>query len=213
MDHTKFQQYEQRALGTVYQEEQGGFHDDIIPQLAQRFLPDMVPDRSARILDIGCGPGVFIRAARDLGYLDVTGVTLSPEDHAACVDHGLRAVVASMTDLPDQDQSIDLIWCRHALEHSPYPLFTLYEFHRVLRAGGSVFVEVPAPDNERAYMHEFNPNHYSILGQRMWAALFEKAGFTMQGFWNYEVSLPFDQGPYAGKTVVERSYLFAIARS
>lgn len=210
MDYKKFQEFERRALATVYQEEPGGFHDDLIPQLAQRFLPEFGLHPATRILDIGSGPGVFCRAARDMGYTNITAVTLSPEDAGACRAQGFAVIEASMTDLPLPDQSVDFIWCRHALEHSPYPLFTLWEWHRVLVPGGQAWVEVPAPDNERAYIHEFNPNHYSILGERMWQALIERAGFAMRAFWRYDIDLPFDAGPYAGRVVRECSLMFGI---
>lgn len=208
MDYTKFQDFEQRALSTVYAEVAGGFHDDLIPNLARHFMDKLAVPLASKILDIGCGPGVYIRAARDLGYTDVTGVTLSEDDAKVCTTNGFQTVLASMTDLPQTDSSVDFIWCRHALEHSPYPLFTLYEFHRVLRDHAQVFIEVPAPDNERAHMHEFNPNHYSILGDKMWQALFAKSGFDCQGVWYYDIDLPLDHRIYN-----ERSYMYALKKS
>jgi SAM-dependent methyltransferase len=207
MDYKKFQEYEQRAHSTVYSESIGGFHDDLIPQIVERFVPEFQLSLDAKIIDIGCGPGLFALAAQKLGYHHVTGVTLSQEDVDACTKSGIRTVHASMTDLPWNDNTVDFVWCRHALEHSPYPLFTLYEFNRVLRTGGRVFIEVPAPNNERAFMHEYNPNHYSIMGERMWMALFEKAGFESFAFWNYEIDLPFDN-----QTVKERSLMFGIEK-
>lgn len=212
MKFKKWQEYERRAHSTVYSELPGSFHDDLIPQLAQRFVPEFGLGTDACVIDIGCGPGLFAQAMVTMGFSNVTGVTLSQEDVDACQALGLKAVHANMTDLPWKDNTVDFIWCRHAIEHSVYPLFTLYEFHRVLRAGGGIFVEVPAPDNERAYMHEYNPNHYSIMGQRMWMALFEKAGLQTFGSWNYEIDLPFEHGPYAGKTVKERSLMFAVKK-
>ena len=205
MDYNKFKLFEKRALDTVYSEFPGGYHDDIIPELVQRFLPEFKLDTQSKILDIGCGPGVFIKSAKDMGHTNVTGVTLSTEDVEACVRQGFDAINASMTDLPIDNSSVDFIWCRHALEHSPYPLFTLFEFQRVLKPGGQMFIEVPAPDNERTYMHEFNPNHYSILGNRMWQGLFNKAGFELFSYWIYDINLPLDH-----KIVNEKSLIFAL---
>jgi len=34
------------------------------------------------------------------------------------------------------DESVDFIFLRHALEHSPYPIFSLMEYNRVLKQGG-----------------------------------------------------------------------------
>ena len=145
MNYKKFKLFEKRSQDTVYSEMSGSFHDDIIPDLVQRLLPEFKLDPTCKMLDIGCGPGVFIKSVKELGYNNVTGVTLSAEDVDACVSQGFTAISASMTDLPIKDASIDFIWCRHALEHSPYPLFTLFEFQRVLAPGGQVFIEVPAP--------------------------------------------------------------------
>ena len=205
MNHKKFELFEKRAQDTVYSELPGSFHDDIIPDLVQRLLPEFKLDPQCKILDIGCGPGVFIKSVKELGYNNVTGVTLSAEDVDACVSQGFTAINASMTDLPIKDASIDFIWCRHALEHSPYPLFTLFEFQRVLKPGGQVFIEVPAPNNERTYMHENNPNHYSILGSRMWHSLFNKAGFDLFNDWIYDIDVSIDYRMFN-----EKSFMFAL---
>jgi ubiquinone/menaquinone biosynthesis C-methylase UbiE len=64
-------------------------------------------------------------------------------------------------DLDFDDESFDLVWARHALEHSVVPAFLLSEFHRLTKPGGVLYVEVPAPDT--ACVHETNPNHHSVL--------------------------------------------------
>jgi len=205
MNYKKFKLFEKRSQDTVYSEMSGSFHNDIISDLVQRLLPEFKLDPTCKMLDVGCGPGVFIKSVKELGYNNVTGVTLSAEDVDACALQGFTAINASMTDLPIKDASIDFIWCRHALEHSPYPLFTLFEFQRVLAPGGQVFIEVPAPDNERRHMHENNPNHYSILGNRMWHSLFYKAGFELVNDWIYDIDVTIDY-----KVFNEKSFMFAL---
>jgi hypothetical protein len=56
-------------------------------------------------------------------------------------------------------------------------------------------------------MHENNPNHYSILGNKMWQALFGKAGFETRAHWVYDTDQQFDEG-----LVKEISLLYAIKR-
>jgi hypothetical protein len=68
-----------------------------------------------------------------------------------------------------------------------------------------VYVEVPAPDCDRK--HEFNPNHYSILGAQMWGALFQKAGFTITQANEQNLEL-FDNGQKA----TEKNYMFVIQK-
>lgn len=208
MDYNKFQQYQQRALSTVYEEGRDSFHNDLIPVLATTYLAKFGIDKTARILDIGCGPGQFLQTAQTLGYTNTMGVTLSPEDLQACQDQNFDTLSADMSDLPLEDATVDFIWCRHALEHSPYPLFTLFEFARVLKPGCKIYIEVPAPDNERVMLGEYNPNHYSILGENMWTALFMKAGFEILSTEGYSVDI--DQ---LGRTWKEKSYIFGIKKS
>ena len=207
MDYKKFQEYEQRALSTVYEEGQDSFHNEIIPALAQKYLAQLQVEPNATILDIGCGPGQFLQTAKHLGYTNATGVTLSPEDLQACQEQNFATLSADMSDLPVADATVDFVWCRHALEHSPYPLFTLFEFARVLKPRGLIYVEVPAPDNERVMLGEYNPNHYSILGENMWTALFMKAGFEIISTEGYAIDIP-----QLGRLWKEKSFIFVIKK-
>jgi SAM-dependent methyltransferase len=161
----------------VYSEpEEGNFHTGLIEDLIPKIVDPLQLPKEAMILDVGCGYGAFMTAMRARGYTNVTGITLSKEDVAACQAHGLTVLPMDLSFLDFADGSVDFIWCRHALEHSPFPYFTLLEYHRALKDGGRLYVEVPAPDNDR--LHEYNVNHYSILGMTMWKALFQRAGFV-----------------------------------
>jgi SAM-dependent methyltransferase len=207
MDYKKFQEYEQRALSTVYEEGRDSFHNDLIPVLATTYLAKLEIDKNACILDIGCGPGQFMQSAAALGYTNTLGVTLSPEDLQACQDQNFETLSTDMSDLPLEDASVDFIWCRHALEHSPYPLFTLFEFARVLKCNCKMYVEVPAPDNERVMLGEYNPNHYSVLGENMWTALFMKAGFEILSTEGYSIDIS-----QLGRVWKEKSYIFGVKK-
>jgi len=75
------------------------------------------------------------------------------------------------------DQAFEFIWCRHCLEHSIFPYFTLCEFFRLLKTKGYLYIEVPAPDT--SCHHERNQNHYSVLGKSMWIELIKRSGFNV----------------------------------
>ncbi|MDQ3387656.1 MAG: methyltransferase domain-containing protein, partial [Actinomycetota bacterium] len=45
--------------------------------------------------------------------------------------------------LPFEDNSVDLIFSYHTLEHVPNYLFALSEIHRVLKNGGAFLVGLP----------------------------------------------------------------------
>jgi SAM-dependent methyltransferase len=111
-----------------------------------------------------------------------------------------------MNFLSDADESVDLLFCRHSLEHSPFPYITLIEYNRVLKPCGVLYVEVPAPDCELA--HERNRNHFSIMGRQMWLSLLERTGFDVEWHeYEFPVNFADDRG-----TVQERYYIFVCRR-
>jgi SAM-dependent methyltransferase len=98
------------------------------------------------------------------------------------------------------------LFCRHSLEHSPFPYITLIEYNRVLKPRGVLYVEVPAPDCELA--HEKNRNHFSIMGRQMWLSLLERTGFDVE--WHeYEFPLQFEDDRGTAK---EQYYIFVCRR-
>jgi SAM-dependent methyltransferase len=202
MQQDKFEAYLKLARSTVYSEpEDGNFHNELIAQAVSAFIPLFGLSPTSFVLDAGCGPGVFMDEMRRAGFQSLWGVTLSEDDVAACRAKKHGVTHGDISDLDDPDGTVDLVWCRHAIEHSPYPLFTLYEFNRVLKDGGGLYVEVPGPGLPRA--HEWNPNHYSILGPHMWVALMQRAGFEV--FDTKEITLELTQ---AEQKVPELFYAF-----
>ena len=206
MQFSKFEQYSKRALETVYSEPESQFHNTLIPKAIDQFFTPLMLDKEANILDIGCGQGKFMELIKEQGYKNVTGITLSVEDLAACAEKNHTVIKCEMTDIWVTDSTVDFIWCRHCIEHSVYPLFTLYEFHRLLKDKGMVYIEVPAPNCDR--QHEYNPNHYSILGPQMWVSLFQKAGFTVGDVKEQNLEL-FDKDV----KITEKNYIFMIQKN
>jgi len=101
---------------------------------------------------------------------------MAETDLAACREKGLTVFKMDQSFLDFPDGQFDFLWCRHCLEHSIFPYYTLSEFFRVLRPGGYAYIEVPAPDTPSN--HHANPNHYSVLGKQMWENLFLRSGFA-----------------------------------
>lgn len=85
MNREKFEAYLALARSTVYSEpEEGNSHNALIKQAVDAFIPMFDLPSDAYVLDLGCGPGVFMDEMRARGQKNVWGVTLSPEDVAAC---------------------------------------------------------------------------------------------------------------------------------
>ena len=128
--------------------------------------------RGARtVLDVGCGQGFLSKLFEGLGY-EWTGVTIG-EDYDACVEHGLRVDNADMTFLRYKDKSFDVVFARHVLEHSPFPLLTLMEWRRVCK--GWLILVAPSP----GYWGIRGRNHYSIMNSDQLRWLLSRAGWRV----------------------------------
>lgn len=176
----------------IHDEGDSNFHKQLTTQVVETYVDPLNLAKDAHILDLGCGPGYFLDEMKERGYTNLTGVTLSPGDQDICRSKGHTIKGYDLSFLPQKDgyydESVDFIFLRHALEHSPYPIFSLMEYNRILKQGSKIYIEVPAPDCERR--HEFNLNHYSIFGSTQLNALLDRCGFNIDQFNNLEFDLP-----------------------
>ena len=176
--------YEWLYANHIYDEGESGYHKEVTSKVVTEYIDKLNLPKDSHILDLGCGPGYFLDEMQSRGYINTVGVTLSPGDIQLCTSKGHTVKQYDLSFLPQQDgyydESVDLIFLRHALEHSPYPIFSLMEYNHVLKQGAKIYIEVPAPDCERK--HELNPNHYSILTANMLSALLYRTGFAIDSF-------------------------------
>jgi len=195
----------------IYDEGDSQFHKELTKNVVNTYIDPLDLPKDAKILDLGCGPGYFLDEMKNRNYTNVTGVTLSPGDIKICEDKGHVISKYDLSFLPQKDgyydESVDFIFLRHALEHSPYPIFSLMEYNRVLKQGAKIYIEVPAPDCDRR--HEYNVNHYSILGQNQLAALLHRTGFKIDKFNNLEFDLALPN-PETGEKITMREKYFCI---
>ena len=202
----KLKFYYEHVLGQVYSEGESPYHKTITEDVVARFIDPLNIPKTAAILDLGCGSGYFLDEMQKRGYTNVAGVTMGTDDIELCTARGHKVRKGDINFLPDPDESIDMLFCRHSLEHSPFPYITLLEYNRVLKQLGTLYIEVPAPDNERT--HEDNKNHYSILGRTMWLNLLKRAGFDVN-WYDYEFPIQFND---TGEQFTERYYIFVCTR-
>ena len=168
----------------IYDEGDSNMHQGLTTKVVEKYIDPLNLPKDAVILDVGCGPGYFLDEMKKREYTNLTGITLSPGDIKICQDKGHTIKKYDISFFPQKDgyydESVDFIFLRQALEHSPYPIFSLMEYNRVLKQGGRIYIEMPAPDCDRK--HEFNANHYSILGETQLLALLQRCGFKVEQF-------------------------------
>jgi len=198
----------------IYDEGVSQMHETLTKQVVEKYIDPLNLPKNSKILDLGCGPGYFLDEMKTRGYTDTIGVTLSPGDIKTCEDKGHTIKKYDLSFLPQKDgyydESVNFIFLRQALEHSPYPIFSLMEYNRVLTQFGKIYIEVPAPDCERR--HEYNLNHYSILGQNKLAALLQRTGFNIDRFetFTFDVQYPVDVNNPEGEKITAKETFYCV---
>jgi len=91
--------------------------------------------RNKDILCVGCRNAAEIEYFSYKGARSVTGIDLFSEDES------IR--VMDMHDMDFPDNSFDVVYSSHSLEHSQYPYKAVQEFLRVARPGAAFILEVP----------------------------------------------------------------------
>lgn len=197
----------------MYAEGDSPFHKKLTTDVVKQYVDPLNLPKDAHILDLGCGPGYFLDEMKAREYTNVTGVTLSVPDITLCESKGHVIKQYDLSFLPQKDgyydESVDFIFLRHALEHSPYPIFSLIEYNRVLKQGGRIYIEVPQPDCDRR--HEWNLNHYSIFGQNQLAALLHRTGFNIEIFNNLEFDLNVGENEDGAAVTAREKYFCVVA--
>lgn len=200
----RFNEFREWCRTHVYSEPDTQLHTSVMDKVIPKLVRDTSLTNSQSILDVGCGQGYAMQKFVELGCTNIQGITLSEEDVKASQDRGFICTQQDMSFTDFDDETFDFLFVRHALEHSPYPLLTLKEFHRLLNKGGGAYIEMPSPKCDRVL--ETYDNHYSIMGPRQWKELMQRAGFTIAdiGELSFEISAPqIDGSTWKGNEVYE----------
>lgn len=178
------------ALEQLYHEHYVGFREDpaferaLGAYLARAFAPRLA--KGARILDVGCGNGQFLAAARRAGY---TGVGMDFSEAAAelCRSRGLAASAGDFLSM-DVGRCFDAVTLWDVVEHLPEPLAFARRAAELLRPGGWLFMKTPAvgdlsfrvtsavPRLAGALLG--TPAHVQFFTERSMQRLADRAGFA-----------------------------------
>lgn len=112
----------------------------------------------ARILDVGCGIGTYVRRFRAYSD-DVHGIEVEPERVAEASLELPNIMLAKGEALPYPDDHFDLVFSNEVIEHVDDDRATALEMVRVTRPGGTIVTFAP----NRLYPFE---THGAYIGGR-----------------------------------------------
>jgi SAM-dependent methyltransferase len=115
----------------------------------QRLIRQHFPtDRSAAILEVGCGSGALVYFSRRAGYLNMEGVDLAPDQIALAKRLGVSGVrlgdaIETLKDTTTA--SLDVVVAFDLIEHltDDFLLRFIDEVSRVLKPGGRLIIHTP----------------------------------------------------------------------
>ena len=126
---------------------------------------------AADVLDVGCGEAFCQPFFEEYGLI-YTGVCLG-EDYEEAKKSKRSVREDDFHFLPDGNEVYDLIFARHALEHSPMPILALMEWHRVARK--YLILVLPKPK----FWLFLGRNHYSVVTGSQARFLLDRSGWKI----------------------------------
>jgi 2-polyprenyl-3-methyl-5-hydroxy-6-metoxy-1,4-benzoquinol methylase len=148
------------------------------------------PRRPGRLLDVGCGQGIFLHRMQKSGW-QVEGTDFDPgAADAARRRFGVEVRVGDLRSLRYPAASFDAVTLNHVLEHLLDPLETLQECRRILKSSGILSVRTPniSSFGHRRFKHAWRglepPRHVYLFSPTSLAAVARKAGFDRIKTWS-----------------------------
>ena len=153
-------------------------------------------DLSARLLDVGCSTGMFLRTLRDRGLRHATGIDPAADaPEAARKLFGISVVQAQAETYRDYG-SHDLICLMAVLEHVLQPAALVQEIGRQMRQGAALLIEVPdagafdRPEDSGPFepFGEFSNEHINFLSIGDIGHIAHAAGLTVVRWRSFRVA-------------------------
>lgn len=157
------------------------------PEAYPIFLQLLETQPERRLLDVACGPGLLLRAARERGLeaqgIDLSNVAVSMVPEVA---RGATATTGNAENLPFPDGSFDYITCIGSLERFIHRDKALAEMKRVARKGARLCLMVRNSQTfgwkvATEWLGRINTQgHQDADTLESWSSLFSKNGFEIK---------------------------------
>lgn len=131
-------------IESLYSSEYYGFRDDpVFRQVIRDELKSTFSSRipQGRILDVGCGNGIFLDEAKKLGY-EVLGIDLSTSAVQICKQRGVPVKFGDFTKV-QFDGRFDFITMWDVIEHLTSPFIYVQRAYELLKHGGYLVIKTP----------------------------------------------------------------------
>jgi 2-polyprenyl-3-methyl-5-hydroxy-6-metoxy-1,4-benzoquinol methylase len=150
--------------------------------------------KTGKILDIGCGIGLFLLEAQKRGW-EVYGSEFTDKAIEICRSQGINMHQGKLDPSWFPDETFDVITSFEVLEHINNPIEEVQNINRILRKGGLFSFTTPNFNAVARYVlrSDYNvigyPEHLSYYTKRTMNYLLSKAGFKQKKLATTGISL------------------------
>src|SRR5216683_2519222 len=181
-----------------YEQMYGGRDENLLPLEPghKYFLADPLAPRNGELLDIGCGTGNFLAAARGAGY-GVTGIELDRNAARFAKERlGLQKVLPlTISEFAEQhaEERFDVVTFFEVLEHQAAPVEFLQKVKACVRPRGMIALSVP---NRERWMTgpdvlDYPPNHFLRWNAAALRNILRRFGFQIVSVRQQPVDFPY----------------------
>lgn len=167
-NYSKIDAYYSELVADIYPQPPDERHLQLMAIVISKWL---APLNLSSVLDVGCGEGEAqdIFTSKGIPYYGIA----QGSDVARAKAAGRNVEEQDFNFLNFEDSFVDLVFSRHSLEHSPFPLLTLMEWHRVSKKW--LCLILPNPQHYTFV----GRNHYSVVDGTQAAWLLRRAGWKL----------------------------------
>jgi len=163
------------AFKAVFEEQKWFFGLEIVPHFPK--------NKACKILDIGCGNGSLLAAAKEVGYINISGIDISPEQVEIANQLGVTEVKqGNLNDLiAEGAQKYDLISGMDIIEHFSKDELTdlVLNLQKILNSGGMVMFRTPNMDAPYTSVFSYGDfTHECLLNKSSALQLLKSCGYT-----------------------------------
>jgi len=118
-----------------------------------------------RLLDVGCGGGLFAACAKRIGW-EAQGLDPNPAAVEAAARYGVPVRIATIEESGFDANTFDIIYSNDVIEHVCDPIEAFREIYRLLAPGG-VFI-LSTPNGDRALLRRNRWGGFQSSLEHLW---------------------------------------------
>jgi len=161
----------------------------------RKYLLDLLQNapKDSKVLDIGCSSGIFLKDLEQLGFstANLYGVDISEKAIANCKANGIPNAFVMDAQHVTLTESFDIIIASDCLEHLENDQQAIQNWKSLLKAGGKMYVFVPAFMSLWSYHDEVNMHHRRYTNAELQSKLeAEDLQILKSSYWNFFLFVP-----------------------